>query len=83
MKIIKALSFCFILILIGCDSEPTYEENENNMKQDEENVGPAGAPDIEAEDMEMYCCTNHDPAHCGNSDELESLSENKGCEGFD
>lgn len=31
----------------------------------------------------LYCCTNHDPSHCGTSDDLEDLTDEHGCSGFE
>lgn len=82
------------LQLTSCGDRTQEESARESMKAAEQNLDKAREAIDAAEDRiegasevldkaKMYCCTNHEPPHCGTALEMEELINTKGCSGFE
>lgn len=61
-------------------AENAIEAARNELQEAEDRI--EGATDV-LEQEKVYCCTNHEPPHCGTALEMENLINTKGCSGFE
>jgi hypothetical protein len=85
-KFISVLFITLVLLILGCGGGSSNEAEIEEAKEIEESIVEEIqlADSVAAEEEQaIYCCSNHSPSHCGRSDELEDLTKNNGCSGFE
>jgi hypothetical protein len=85
----------FSMSILSCG--PSAEEKASMERAKQDSIASAAAAaamvdsvetnDIKGEHFnrdipDTYCCSNHDPQHCGTRSDLKALSTTYGCSGF-